>query len=119
MKGLAVTDLCQTEIPRVPALKIHDKSILSKSCRKIKRSETSSTKAGLFVDRVQDQVVQDQFLLWSWVGSFKCKGSEVRSELRSSGIHVQQRSVINSFSCTLLKVDSIKIVPCNFSSVKD
>ena len=64
MKGLAITDLCQTEILRLPDLRIRDKSILE-SLQSIQRSEISSTKANLFVDRVQDQIVQGQFLLWS------------------------------------------------------
>ena len=119
MKGLAITDLCQTEVPRLPDLRICDESILckistnfSEILQRIQRSKISSAKADLFVDRVRDQIVQSQFLLWSWVRSSNCKESEVKFEVKSFRIHVQQRSIINSFNYTLF-------ILFKFGSVKD
>ena len=117
MEGLVVTNLCQIEILRLPDLGIYDKSILLQILQKFQRPEISSTEVSLFVDKVRDRVVQGQFLLWSLVRSFNCEELEVRSEVRSLGIHFQQRSVINSINGILFKIILIKVGSFKFSSV--
>ena len=67
MEGFAVTDLFQTKIPRLLNLRVPNKSTLCKFYRNftvISEVWISSTEVGSFINRVRDQVIQDQFLLW-------------------------------------------------------